>query len=188
VLTWTPGFHNVKIARNEVISCSCVESKELNVSSVMGLTNLKIIVSSAGVVKLTQRRTPLALKQRKVNHVLIHSNVLTVKATIKQTQTHVPFGDIDSTESGTRRSMLRSMKTGPNQFVQLWTTTLNNDLWLFKSFFSECPKEFANYQYHPWDLNRFWHHFHLRTAMVCHLHDTKCLKSRRQNCYGMLEH
>ena len=118
-LTWILGFHNVKITGNRVTPHSCVESKEPNTSSIMGPTNLKIIVSSAGIVKLTQRQISLLLKWRKTNHVFIHLNVLTVEATIKQTQTHVSFGDIDSIESGTRRSMLRSVKTGPNQFVQL---------------------------------------------------------------------
>ena len=117
MLTWTLGFYNIKIARNRVTSYSHIESKEPNVSNVMGLTNLKIIVSLTGVTKLTQRQTPLTFLHFKVNCVLIHSNVLTVEATIKQTQTHVPFGDIDLTESSTRRSMLRSVKTGPNQFI-----------------------------------------------------------------------
>jgi len=117
MLTWTLRFHNVKIAGNGVIPYSHIESKKPNVSSVMGPTNLKIIMSLAGVVKLTQRWTSLALKWRKVNRVLIYSNVLTVEVTIKQTQTYTPFGDIDSTESGTRRSILRSMKISSNQFV-----------------------------------------------------------------------
>ena len=119
MLTWTLRFCNVKITGNRVTPHSCIESKESNASSIMSPINLKIIVSLASVAKLTQRQISLTLKWRKSNHVLIHSNVLTVEMTIKQTQTHIPFGDIDSIESGTRKSMLRSVKTGPNQFIQL---------------------------------------------------------------------
>ena len=86
-------------------------------SSATGLTSLKTIMSLASITKLTQRRIFLVLKQRKANCVLILSNALTVKVIIKQIQTHVPFGDIGSTEISTRRNTLRSMKTGPNQFI-----------------------------------------------------------------------
>ena len=119
VLTWTLKFCNVKIARNRVISHFCVESKGSNVLSAMGLTSLKTIMSLASVTKLTQRQIFLILKWRKANCVLIPSNVLTIKAIIKQIQTHVIFGDIDSIEIDIRRNMLRSVKTGPIQFIQL---------------------------------------------------------------------
>jgi len=115
----TLGFCNVKIAGNEVTSCSLVESKRPNVSSAMGLTSLKTIVSLAGVAKLTLRQILLTLKQKKANHVLISLNALTVEIIIKLIQTYVPFGDIGSTKIGTRKNTLRSMKTGPNQLVQL---------------------------------------------------------------------
>ena len=118
VLTWILGFHNVKIARNGVIPYSHVESKRSNALSTTGSTNPKTIISSASIAKLTQRQILLALKQRKANCVLIHSIALTVEMIVKQIQTHVPFGDIGSTESGTRRNTLKSVKTGPNQFVQ----------------------------------------------------------------------
>ena len=181
VLTWTLGFCNVKIAENGVIPRSHVESKRPNVSSTIGLTSLKIIMSLVVIAKLTQRRILLILKLRKENCALTLSSALIVKVIIKQIWIHVPFGDIGSTENSTRRNTLRSVKTGPNQFVQSWTTNLNNDLWLFKGFLSECLEEFANHQYYPWDSNRFQYYLYPRTAMISHLHNTKCFKSRRQN-------
>jgi len=53
-----------------------------------------------------------------MNYVHILSNVSIAGANIKWIQTYVLSGDIGSTESGTRRNTLRSMKIGPNQFVQ----------------------------------------------------------------------
>jgi len=52
-----------------------------------------------------------------VNHVLIHSNVLTAKEIIKPALTHVYFGDIALIGNGTSKNTLRSMKTGYNHFV-----------------------------------------------------------------------
>ena len=142
-------------------------------------TNLKTTMNSAGVIKLMQRQILCILKQRKANHVYTLSNVPTVKANIKQTQTYVLSRNIGSTKIDTRRNMLRSMRTGPNWFVQLWTMNLNYDLWQYKGFLSECLEEFTNYQYYPWDPIRFQYYFHLRASMVCHSHNTKHLKLQR---------
>ena len=73
------------------------------------------------------------------------------------------------------------MKTGLNQFVQLWMVNLNNDLWQSKDFLSECLKEFVNCQCHPRDSITVQYYFYPRTAMVCHPFDSKHYKLWKRN-------
>jgi len=89
------------------------------VSNAMVLINQKIIANLAGVARPMQKQTPCILKPKKVSYAYTHSNTPTVEAIIKRTLTYVHFEDTDLIESDTKRNMLRSMKTGPNQFIQL---------------------------------------------------------------------
>jgi len=68
--------------------------------------------------KANAKTNPHILKLKKASHAHTHSNALTVRMNIKQTQTHVRFGGTDLIENGTKRNTLRFMKIGPNQFVQ----------------------------------------------------------------------
>jgi len=88
-----------------------------NASNATVLTNLITIENSVGVARQMPRSTCQDWKPRRVNHAPTHSNVLTAEATTKPTPTSVCFGDTDSIGNGTRKSMLRSMKTDQNQFV-----------------------------------------------------------------------
>ena len=69
--------------------------------------------------KANAKTNPHVLKLKKASYTHMYSNAPTVGVNIKRTQTYVCFGSTDLTESGTKRNMSRSMKTGPNQFVQL---------------------------------------------------------------------
>ena len=64
-----------------------------------------------------------------------------VRGTIKLTPINVSSGGTASIESGSKRSMLRSMKTGSNQFA-LWKVTRNNyDPMKPQDIFSKCLQE-----------------------------------------------
>jgi len=77
----------------------------------MDHTNQKTIVNMAGVARLTRKQIHHASKPKKAIHACIFSSVLTVVVIIKQTLQYVHFGGIASIESGSRRSILRSVKT-----------------------------------------------------------------------------
>ena len=116
-LTWTLVFHNVKIVGNRDTSPCLVEYKDWSVSSITDLTNLKTNVNLGSAAKLTKKQTHYVLKPKKVNHVCMLSNALTAKETIRQTLIFVHSGNIGSTMNGTRKNILRSMKTGQNKFT-----------------------------------------------------------------------
>jgi len=80
-------------------------------------TSPKATANSGGVVKRTKNPTLHNLKQRKGSHVLTHSSVQITKEITKLILTCIHSGDIDLIGSGSKRSTLRSIKTGPNQFV-----------------------------------------------------------------------
>jgi len=97
-------------------------------SSTIDSTNWRTIVNLAGTVRPTKKLIYHASKPKKANCAHTHSSVPIVKANIRQTSQYVHSGRTTLIESGTKRSTLRSVKTGSNQFVQLETGTLNNDL------------------------------------------------------------
>jgi len=105
---------NARIAGNGDTQCSCAEYKDLGVLNAIVSTNLKTTTNSGGVAKRTKNPTLYDLKQRKRSHVLTHSSVRIAKEITKLTPTCVRSGDIDLIGSGSKRSMLRSVKTGPN--------------------------------------------------------------------------
>jgi len=142
--TWTLVFHNVKIVGNWNTPLYLVESKNWSVSSIIDLTNLKTIVNLGSSAKPMKKQTHHTLKQKKANCVHMFSNALTAMAIIRQTLTFIYSRNTSSTMNGTTKNILRSMKTGQNQFTQLWTRSLN-DLWHFKDFFSKHLKKQPNY-------------------------------------------
>ena len=66
---------------------------------------------------------------------------------IKLTQIYVHSGDIGLTGSGNRKSILRSMKTGPSQFVLKQTAKYNNDCEEHQNSFTKHSQELAYRQY-----------------------------------------
>ena len=120
--TWTWASSNTKTAESGDILPSLAESKVPSALSAMDHTDPKTTENLGGVAKWTKRQTPLISRQRKMTHVLIHSSVLIAGAITKLTPTSAHSGDIDSTGSGTKINMLRSMKTGSNRFA-LWRAT-----------------------------------------------------------------
>jgi len=82
-------------------------------------TNLKTIINLGGVARQMTSLTLLVLKPRKVNYALMCLSALTAEAITMQTLTNVHSGNTGLTVTSTTRKSLRSMKTGPSQFVQL---------------------------------------------------------------------
>jgi len=107
---------------------SLAEFRAPSVSSAMDCTDPKTTKNLGGAAKRMRRRTSLILRLRKATHVLIHSNTLIAEAITKLTPTSAHSGDIDSTGSGTKRNMLRSMKTGSNRFAPWEATSSKYDL------------------------------------------------------------
>jgi len=77
-------------------------------------------MSLDGVARQMKELILLNLKQRKEIHVLTRSSVLIVMEIIKPTLTNVHSGSTISIENGSRRNMLRSMKTGSSQVNSLY--------------------------------------------------------------------
>ena len=125
--TWTLVFLSAKTAGNGDTQHFCVESKVLNMSNATVLTNPITIENSVGIARQMPRLTCQDWKPRRVNHTPTYSNVLTAGATTKLTPTSVCFEDTNLIGNGTRKSMLRSMKTDQNHFILKWTTLLSND-------------------------------------------------------------
>jgi len=71
-------------------------------------------MNSGGVAKQMKSTTLHNLKQRKGSYVLTHSSVRTAEEITKLIPICAHSGDIDLIGSGNKRSMLRSMKTGPS--------------------------------------------------------------------------
>ena len=140
---WTLAFLSAKTAGNGDTQHFRVESKMLNASNAIVLTNPITIENSVGVAKQTPRSTCQDWKPRRVNHAPTHSNVLTAGVTTKLTPTSVHFGDTNSIGNGTRKSMLRSMKTDQNQFVLMWMALLPNDYQKPQKPLSKCSQELS---------------------------------------------
>jgi len=132
---------------------SLAEYKDLSVSNATVLTSWKTIMNLGGVARQTRKQILLDLRQRRVNHVCTHSSVQIVRGTTKLTQISVYSGGIDSTESGSRRNIPRSMKTESNQFTPQRAAIVNNDSAKPQNIFAKCLKEFTHRQHHTRDPN-----------------------------------
>ena len=66
-----------------------------------------------------RRLTLLGLKPSRANLALIHSNVQTARANIKQTPLIVLSGNTGLTENGILKNILKFKKIKNNQFVHL---------------------------------------------------------------------
>ena len=159
-------YPNVKTAGTEVMRHFPAESKNLNVSSAMVLTSWKITKNLDGAVKQMKKQTLLNSKQKKENLAHIHSNVWTVRATIKPTQIYVCSRGINLTRSSNRRSMPRSMKTGSSQFTLWKAVNLNNDYKRPQNLLAKHPKELINCQHYSWDSKPIWYYLHPRISLV----------------------
>jgi len=132
----------------------------------MVLTNWKIIVNLDGITRQMKKQTPLNSKQRKGNHAHTHSNVQTVREITKLTQINVHSGGINSTGNGSRKNMLRSMKTGSNQFALWGVVNVKNDFTKPQNIFAKCPKKFTHHQCHTQDSKAIQYHPHPETSLV----------------------
>jgi len=112
-------FPNAKIVGDGDIQLFHIEHKGPNASSVTALINRKTTTSLAGVVKPTQKQTPLVLKPKRTNHAPTPSNVRIVVVIIKQIQLHVCSGRINLIRNGSKRNIRRSVKTGSSQSILL---------------------------------------------------------------------
>ena len=88
-------------------------------SSVIVLTNLKIIINLDGTAKPTKKPIHHALKQRKMNHIHILSSAPIAMVITRWTLTFVYSGNIGLITNSTTKNTSRSMKIGPNQSIQL---------------------------------------------------------------------
>jgi len=80
----------------------------------MDHTSWKTIANLDGTARQMRRQTLRASKQKEESHVCTHSNAPTVRMITKLIQISVHSGDTGLTESGTRKNMLRSVRTDPN--------------------------------------------------------------------------
>ena len=76
-------------------------------SNAVALTDLYITNNLPSVVKLMRRLTPLDLRQRRGNHVLISSSVPTAKVIIKPIQMNVPSSSTDLTENSIQKNTFK---------------------------------------------------------------------------------
>jgi len=111
-------------------------------------TSPKTTANLGGVAKQTKSPTLHNLKQRKGSYVLTHSSVRTAKEITKLIPICIHSGDIDSIGSGNKRSTLRSVKTGPSQFILWRTANLNYDCKKSQNFFTKYSKKLPHCQYH----------------------------------------
>jgi len=95
------------------------EFKDLSVSNAIVCINPKTILNSVGVAKPMKRPTHHTSKQKKANHACTSSSVLIAMEITRQILIYVCSENIGLTKNGTTKSILRSMKTGKNQFAQL---------------------------------------------------------------------
>jgi len=132
---------NARTARSGAMQPFHVEFRVPNTSNVMALTNPRTTVNSGDAAKQTRRRIHLISKQRRASHALISSNAPIVGGTIKLTPINIPSGGTASTESGSRRSMSRSVKTESNQFALQKAARNNYDPTKPQDIFSKCSQE-----------------------------------------------
>ena len=101
------------------MQCSHAESKRLNMSSAMVLTNLNTIDTLSGTAKQTKKQILLNLKLRKANHTCTLLSAQTATAIIRQTQICVSSRSTDSIMNGITRNNKNFVKTEEPQFAQL---------------------------------------------------------------------
>ena len=164
--TWIQVSLNARIAGNGVTQLFCAKYKDLDVLNAMVPTSLKTTANLGGIAKWTKSPTLYNLKQRKGSHVLTHSSVWTAKEITKLIPIYVCSGDIDSIGSGNKRSILRSMKTGPIWFVLWRTVNLNYDCEKSQNCFAKCLEKLPYCQHHSWDSKPVQHCLHPRTPLV----------------------
>ena len=164
--TWIWMSLNAWIAGNGITQLSCAEYKDLGTLNAIVLTSPKTTMNLGGVAKQTKNPTLHNLKQRKGSHVLTHSSVRTTKKITKLIPTCVHSRDIDSIGSGSKRSTLRSMKTGPNRFILWRMVNLNYDCEKSQNFLTKCLEKLPHRQHNSWDSKPVWHHLHSRTPLV----------------------
>jgi len=90
------------------------------------------------VTRRMRKQTYLISKQKRTNLAHIPSNALIVGGTTKPTPTNAPSRDIVSIESGSRRNMLRSVKTESSLFALQRTVSNNYDFMKPQDIFSKC--------------------------------------------------
>jgi len=114
---WTLEFPYARIAGNRAMLHFHVKYKNLSALNVTVPISQKITMNLDGAARRMKNLTHPNLKWRKGNYAIIHSNAQTVEVITKLIPICVHSGDINSTGSGNKRNMLRSMKTGSSQFV-----------------------------------------------------------------------
>ena len=167
--TWIQVSLNARIAGNGIIQLFRAKYKNLDVLNATVPTSLKTTANLGGIAKWTKSPTLHNLKQRKGSHVLTHSSVWTAEEITKQIPICVHSGDIDSIGSGNKRSMLRSVKIGPSQFVLWRTVNLNYNCEKSQNFFTKHLEKLPHCQHHSQDSKPVWHHLHPRTPLVQNL-------------------
>ena len=163
---WIQASYNARIAGNGITQHSCAKYKDLDVLNAMLPTSVKTTANSGDVAKQMKSPTLHNLKQRKGSYVFTHSSVWTAEEITKLIPICICSGDIGSIGSGNKRSMLRSMKTGPSQFVLWRMVNLNYDCEKPQNFFAKHLEKLPHHQHHSWDSKLVWHHLHLRTSLV----------------------
>ena len=164
--TWIQMFLNARIVGNGATQLSHVEFKNQNASNAMVPTSLKTIANLGGVARWMTGSTLQGWKQRKENHVLIHSNARTVKEITKRIPTNVCFGDIGLIGSGNKKNMLRSIITDPSWSVLRWMVNLNYNCEKPQNSFAKCSQKLPHCQHPPWDPKSVQYHFHPRISLV----------------------
>ena len=127
VQTWTWVSCNTRTAGSGAMRPSHAEFKVPNTSNVTALTSLRTTTNLGGAVRLMRRQIYCTSKRRRANPTLTPSSAPIAGVTIKQIPTNVPSGDTTSTENGSRRSILRSVKTGSNLFALQKAAWFNYD-------------------------------------------------------------
>ena len=94
-------FHSVKTVGDRDIQSLNVNHICPGVSNIIDLIRLIIIGREYGITKKTLILIQQGLLQRKVSFILILSNILTAKVTIKQTAIHIYISVIISIKFGT---------------------------------------------------------------------------------------
>ena len=83
--------------------------------------------------------------------------------------TNVYFESTGLTVNSTTKELSRSVKTGLNQFTQLWVES-QHDLWPLKALFAKYMQEQSYRQYHTQDPILIWYNIHSRTFLCCGNH------------------
>ena len=92
-------------------------------SNTTDFTKLNTTNTLLGVAKQTSRQILLILKQSRMNHTLIVSNISITKAITKLTSMNAYFGSITLIRNNTLKSIKNFKIIGKNQFTQLWAVS-----------------------------------------------------------------